>query len=718
MSEVSDSDKVYGGLGEFLRHENERIFDEWEQLARRKLVSAKSLSGEDLRNNLPDVLEAIADESQKAPGRDYKAEPPSRWSKNHSQQRWNIGFSLEEVTREYGLLRNTVLQILASDKIDYLFDELVFLNAAIDEAVIQAVNTYVSRSNQALEDERERLEVTLMGIDDGVVSTDAQGRITDLNPAAERMSGWPRDEAIGRPASEVLVTLDESTHQPVACLTDAVIKSKKLSKPSSNLLLKPRDGEFIASEQAAAPLKSSSGRFMGVVITIHDVSEVRTLTSRLGYLATHDVLTGLPNRALIADRLHQGLAHAYREGSQLAVIFLDLDLFKDINDSLGHGAGDELLTQVADRLSIHTRQTDTVGRMGGDEFVILLPEVQSTDFLSQFCATLVEAICAPYILETGTVEVSVSTGVSVFPDDAESPETLLQYADVAMYQAKADGRNNIQFFKPSMNKIALERRQMREELRQAITRDQLSLHYQPQISLSSGQLIGAEALLRWHHPRLGWVSPGKFIPIAEGDKETAIEIGNWVLEQACQQLHRWLDNGNAPLRISINISLVQLRDDRFLGHVDETLKNLLLPPDLIQLELTESLLVSDVQGAAHRIRALEKRGVRIAVDDFGTGYSSLSYLKDLPVDELKIDQSFTHNIGTDSNKAAIVQAIIRMGESLQLRTIAEGVESLEELNFLRLNGCEGAQGYYFSAAVDSQTFESQFLTSLPAQPQY
>lgn len=718
MKEVSDSGKAFCGLDEFLRQENERIFEEWEQIARRKLDSAQSLSSEDLRNNLPDVLNAIADESRKAPGRDYKAEPPSKWSKHHAQQRWSLGFSLEEVTREYGLLRNTVLQILVSVKVDYLFDELVFLNAAIDEAIIQAVNTYVASSSQALEDERERLEVTLMGIGDGVVSTDAQGRITDMNPAAERLTGWPRDAAIGRPAPEVLVTLDESTQQPMACLTEAVIQFGKTAKPSSDILLKSREGKLTASEQFAAPLRSSSGHFLGVVLTLRDVSEIRTLTSQLGYLATHDVLTGLPNRALIADRLNQGIAHAYREGSRLAIIFLDLDLFKDINDSLGHAAGDELLKQVADRLSVHTRLTDTVGRMGGDEFVILLPDVQSTDFLDEFCATLIEALCAPYILDAGTVEVSVSTGVSIFPDDGGSPETLLQYADVAMYQAKTLGRNNIQFFKPSMNKRALEHRQMREELRKAITRNQLSLHYQPQISLMSGQLMGAEALLRWHHPRLGGVAPGKFIPVAEGDKDTAIEIGNWVLKQACQQLRSWIDNGNAPLRISINISLVQLRDDRFLRHVDETLRNLQIPPDLIQLELTESILVSDVQGAANRIRALEKRGVRIAVDDFGTGYSSLSYLKDLPVDELKIDQSFTHDIGTDSNKAAIVQAIIRMGESLQLRIIAEGVESLEELNFLRANGCEGAQGHYYSAAIDSQTFESQFLTGFPAQSQY
>lgn len=715
MKEISDSVKAFYGLGDFLRHENERIFVEWEQIARREIESALSLSSEELRNNLPDVLEEIADEFRKASGNDDKAEAPSKRPKHHAQQRWSLGFSLEEVTREYGLLRNTVLQTFVLDKVDYLFDELVFLNRAIDEAIIQAVNTYVASSNQALENEKERLEVTLMGIGDGVISADGQGRITHMNHAAERMTGWHRDAAIGRLVRDVLVTFDESTMEPMACLTEAVIESKRTATPSSDIVLKSLEGKLIAAEQVAAPLRSPSGHFLGVVVTLRDVSEVRTLTSQLGYLATHDVLTGLPNRALIADRLDQGLAHAQREGSRLAVIFLDLDLFKDINDSLGHEAGDDLLKQVADRLSTHTRRTDTVGRMGGDEFVVLLSEVQSTDFLSEFCSTLVEALCASYVLDAGTVEVSTSVGVSIYPDDAESPEALLQYADVAMYQAKALGRNNIQFFEPNMNKSALERREMREELRKAIRRDQLLLHYQPQISLSSGELIGAEALLRWHHPELGWVSPGKFIPVAEGDKETAVEIGNWVLEQACQQLRIWLDNGNAPLRISINISLVQLRDDRFLRHVDQTLLDFQLPPDLIQVELTESILVSDVQGASNRIRALEKRGVRIAVDDFGTGYSSLSYLKDLPVDELKIDQSFTHDIGTDSNKAAIVKAIIRMGESLQLRIIAEGVESSEELDFLKANGCEGVQGHYYSAAIDSQTFESQFLAGNPDQ---
>ena len=713
MTRIVDSDKALFRLHEFLRHESARIFDEWEQTSREELHSAQSLSREELRNNLPDILEAIAAQNERATGTPRKATPPSKWPKRHAQQRWRLGFSLEEVAREYGLLRDIILQKFVPAEAAWVSDELAFLNAAIDEAIIQAVNNYVSTANQTLEDERERLEVTVMGIGDGVVSTDARGRITGLNPAAEKLTGWARSEAVGRPLSAVLATPSESTFQPTTCLSEAAIESEDVSRPLTEIVLQRRDGKLIPSELITAPLRSSTGDFLGVVVTLRDVSEVRALTSQLGHLATHDALTMLPNRTLVTDRLNQGLAHAHREGNQLALLFLDLDMFKDINDTLGHGAGDELLQQVADRLVQCTRRTDTVGRMGGDEFVILLTEFDSPDFLSEFSAKLIEELCAPYMLGADTVEVSASIGVSVFPEDAQQAETLMQYADVAMYQAKALGRNNIQFFEPHMNERAIERRKMQGDLRNAITLDQLSLHYQPQIALSSGELIGAEALLRWYHPELGCVSPAKFIPVAEGDKDTVIPIGNWVVEQVCQQLRLWLDQGHAPLRISINISLVQLRDDRFLDHVDQALKNYQLPPHLIQLELTESVLVSDVQGAANRIRALEQRGVRIAVDDFGTGYSSLSYLKDLPVDELKIDQSFTHDIGTDVNKAAIVQAIIRMGETLQLRIIAEGVESAEEVHFLKANGCEGAQGHYYSTAISPQTFQSRFLRGFP-----
>lgn len=707
------SDRASFQLHSFLRRERETILEEWARLGRQHLASVQKLSKDEVRNNIPHILDAIADQAEKTIGTEHIAKLPSIGPENHALQRWHLGFSLEEVTREYGLLRKVILQKLAADDVKLSSGHLVFINGALDEAIIEGVVTYVNSANKVLEDERERLQVTLVGIGDGVVSSDARGRVNYLNPAAEEMLGWQGSEAIGRPASEVLIAVDETTRQRLASLDQVAAKADDLSRHSSDILMQRRDGKLFPAEEIAAPLRSSGGDFLGVVTTFRDVSRVRTLTSQLSHLATHDPLTGLPNRTLLIDRLNQELAHARRDDGRLALLYLDLDLFKDVNDMFGHGAGDELLKQVAERLLECTRRSDTVCRLGGDEFVILLTEFNSIDCLSEFGLKITRRLSAPYTVRADTLEISTSVGVSVFPEDGDSADALIKHADIAMYQAKALGRNNVQFFKPNMNKRANELRKLQGDLRKAVLSNQLSLHYQPQIELSSGLIIGAEALLRWHHPQLGLISPKRFIPVAEGHKDTMIHIGNWVLEQACRQSRAWLDAGHAPCRVSVNVSIVQLRYDSILDHVDEILERFQLSPDQLQLELTESLLVSEVQGAADRIRALEKRGVRIAVDDFGTGYSSLSYLKDLPVDELKIDQSFVHGIGKSQDKAAIVQAVIRMGESLKLRVVAEGVEDRDAVEFLIANGCEGAQGHYYSRAIAADAFERQFLSGRP-----
>lgn len=372
--------------------------------------------------------------------------------------------------------------------------------------------------------------------------------------------------------------------------------------------------------------------------------------------------------------------------------------------------GDTLLKQVAKRLQECVRRSDTVCRVGGDEFVILSTEFGAIDYVTTLGEKITHHLKKPYDLGSDTAHLSISIGVSVFPEDGQDPETMIKHADVAMYRAKELGRNNVQFFAPEMNRKAGERRKLQGELRKALKAGQLSLRFQPQVDLVSGTLVGAEALLRWQHPRLGMVSPRRFIPIAEDSRDIMVAIGQWVLEQACQQARTWLDAGYPTMRISVNVSLLQLRNEHFVDQVANVLQRYQLPPDVLQLELTESVLMSDVVGATSRIRALEGMGVRIAVDDFGTGYSSLSYLKDLPVDELKIDQSFVHDIGVDENKAAIVQAVIRMGQSLKLRVIAEGVEDLEEVQFLTDNGCEGAQGYFYSKAILAGEFERRYLT--------
>ncbi|MEQ8184024.1 putative bifunctional diguanylate cyclase/phosphodiesterase [Marinobacter salarius] len=695
-------------LDKFLRQEHETILREWESLDRQTLASAREPSSEELRNNLPDILSDLADQYVRALDKTRHIDFPQQGPRKHAQHRWEAGFSLEEVVREYGLLRVTILQILSSRTGELPEGELVFLNEALDMAIVESVTTYVGKANSQLQSERESLQVTLTSIADGVVSTDTEGRITFLNPAAERISGWPKAEAIGRPVDEVLVTLDETTREIRSSTT---LRAIDLDEPqqSGNIFLRRYDGELLPIEKHSAPLRDSRGHFQGGVATFRDISEIRLLTAELSYLAFHDPLTGLPNRALLFERLTQELAYAERYNNTLALLYLDLDLFKQVNDELGHGVGDELLTQVAERLLDCVRRTDTVSRLGGDEFAVLLTGFELQTFPDELATKVTKRLSEPFVLTQETVNVSTSIGISVFPEDGQDAESLVKHAHTAMYQAKARGRGCIQFFAPEMNRRATERHELEKDLRTAIAQDQLSLYFQPQIAPGTGQIIGVEALLRWHHPQKGLIPPARFIPVAEDSGHLMVSIGNWVIEKACAKARAWLDAGHPAVRISVNVSIAQLRDEAFPDYVEERLQHYRLPAGLFQIELTESIIMSDIEGAAERVRKIKNMGIHIAIDDFGTGYSSLSYLKDLPIHELKIDQSFVHNILTDLNSAAIVQAIIRMAQSLKLRVIAEGVENQATMDFLAENECEGVQGYYFSEPITPAAFEAQFF---------
>lgn len=695
-------------LDKFLRQEHENILREWESLDRQTLSSAREPSSEELRNNLPEILIDLADQYESTSHKTRHIHFPQQGPRLHAQDRWEMGFSLEEVTREYGLLRVVILQILSSRAGELPEGELVFLNEALDKAIVESVTTYVEKANSQLQIERERLQVTLTSIADGVVSTDTEGRITFLNPAAERISGWPKDEAIGQPVGEVLVILDETSREERGSTTFTAID---LDDPhqSGSILLRRYDGELLPIEEHAAPLRDSRGQNQGAVVTFRDMSQIRLLTAELSYLAFHDPLTDLPNRALLFERLTQELAYAERYQISLALLYLDLDLFKKVNDLHGHGVGDELLRQVAERLLDCVRRTDTVSRLGGDEFAVLLTGFDQPTFPGELATKIIKRLSEPFVLNKETVNVSTSIGICLFPEDGEDAETLVKHADTAMYQAKAGGRGRSQFFAPEMNRRAIERHELEKDLRTAISQGQLSLYFQPQIALGSGKIIGAEALLRWHHPQKGLIPPGRFIPVAEASSELMVSIGNWVVEKACTQTRAWLDAGYPPVRISVNVSIAQLRDEEFPNYVGKLLQHYRLPSELFQMELTESIIMSDIEGATERVSAIKDMGIHIAIDDFGTGYSSLSYLKDLPIHELKIDQSFVHNIRSNVNSAAIVQATIRMAQSLKLRVIAEGVENQETLAFLVQNECECAQGYFFSEPITPAAFEMQFF---------
>jgi diguanylate cyclase (GGDEF)-like protein len=428
--------------------------------------------------------------------------------------------------------------------------------------------------------------------------------------------------------------------------------------------------------------------------------------------AEHDFLTGLPNRMLLNDRISQAIALAPRHMKHVAVLFLDLDGFKHINDSLGHPTGDRLLQSIAGRLVGCVRASDTVSRQGGDEFVVLLSEVAQSEDAAVTARRMLQAVAQPHSIDEHDLHVTTSIGVSVYPDDGLDAETLIKNADTAMYQAKENGRQGFQFFKPVMNARAVERQSIEESLRRASERQEFALHYQPKVNLMTGAITGAEALIRWRHPKRGLVSPADFIPVAE-QCGLIRPIGAWVLREACEQARDWLDAGLPATSIAVNVSAMEFRAENFLDGLFEILNETGLAPKSLELELTESVLMKHAASTASILQALRESGIRVAIDDFGTGYSSLSYLRKFPVDAVKIDQSFVRQISNAGDDTTIVKAVIGMARGLKLRVIAEGVETLEELAFLRAYRCDEAQGYYFSQPVPAQQFAMLLKNGMP-----
>jgi len=420
----------------------------------------------------------------------------------------------------------------------------------------------------------------------------------------------------------------------------------------------------------------------------------RELTSQIAHAASHDFLTGLPNRLLLNDRIEFAIALAARHGKAIAVLFLDLDGFKHVNDSLGHSTGDKLLQSIATRLAQSVRVADTVSRQGGDEFVVLLSEVERAEDAAVTAVRILQAVAEPHEIDGRDLQVTASVGVSVYPEDGKDAEALIKNADTAMYQAKDMGRQTYRFFKPLMNARAVERQSIEADLRRALQREELILHYQPKVRISTGKITGVEALVRWKHPTRGLVPPSRFIPVAE-DCGLILPIGNWVLGEACRQAREWAAAGLVAGTMAVNVSAMQFRKDDFVDSLVDILSESGLDPELLQLELTESVLMTRAELSTTILQGLRKRGVQIVIDDFGTGYSSLSYLQRFPVDCLKIDQSFVRQIGNDGD-APLVTAIIDMAHTLKLRVVAEGVETDEELAFLRAHDCDEGQGFYFN----------------------
>ena len=560
--------------------------------------------------------------------------------------------------------------------------------------------------------ETERAQVTLNSIGDGVISTDIAGNITFLNPAACMMTGWSLQEAAGRPMAEVFrirdTTSGRATPDP---MLRAVEQDRTVHLPGNCLLVR-RDGVEIPIDDAVSPIHNRQGRATGAVMVFRDVSMARAMSLEMSHSAEHDFLTGLPNRMLLNDRIHQAISLVPRHQKQVVVLFLDLDGFKHINDSLGHPIGDKLLQSVSRRLVHCVRNSDTVSRQGGDEFVVLLSEADQWEDAALIARRMLRAVAEPHSVDQHELHVTTSIGVSIYPDDGLDAETLIKNADTAMYQAKENGRQGYQFFKPAMNVRAVERQSIEESLRRALERQEFVLHYQPKINVMTGEIVGAEALIRWPHPTRGFISPSRFIPIAE-DSGLIRPIGNWVLRGACNQARAWADAGLPVGTMAVNVSAIELRDENFLEGFYRILSETRMDPRCLELELTESVLMKHAESAASILQTLREQGVQVAIDDFGTGYSSLSYLRKFPIDALKIDQSFVSQVTSTADDRSIVTAVISMARSLNLRVVAEGVETLDQLEFLRAHDCQEAQGFYFSSPVAPQEFEKMLTRGGP-----
>jgi diguanylate cyclase (GGDEF)-like protein/PAS domain S-box-containing protein len=565
---------------------------------------------------------------------------------------------------------------------------------------------------EALFAEKERAQTTLDSIGDAVICTDQADTITFLNVVAEKLTGWPSQEASGRLLNEVFQRQEGGSRAPPSMPPPAATERRPSSPPpSSSATLVRRDGFEIPIEASLAPIHDREGQAAGAVIVFRDVSAARAMSLQMTHAAEHDFLTSLPNRMLLNDRIRQAIESAKRHTKRVAVLFLDLDGFKHINDSLGHSIGDKLLQSIGRRLVACGRGTDTVSRQGGDEFVVLLSELQRSEDAAIAASRIMAAVAEVHAIDEHDLHVTTSIGMSVYPDDGEDAETLIRNADTAMYQAKENGRQSYQYFKPAMNVRAVERQSIEEALRRALERNELSLHYQPKVDFRTGAIAGAEALLRWTHPTRGPVSPARFIPVAE-ECGLILPIGRWVLRQACEQARAWAKGGLPLATMAVNVSAKEFRGEGFLKQLLETLAQTGMDPSLLELELTESVLMKHAESAASILKTLRGSGVQVAVDDFGTGYSSLSYLRKFPIDALKIDQSFVGRIGTTADDASIVSAVISMARSLKLRVVAEGVETLEQSTFLQAHACDEAQGYYFSRPVPAERFGQLLRTGI------
>lgn len=539
---------------------------------------------------------------------------------------------------------------------------------------------------------------------DLVLIADVNGIIEYVNPAFEATTGFQRDEVTGKtPRLLRSGKHDDAFYQR---LWETILRGDVFRDVLINMR---KDGSIYYEEKNITPIRDAEGHITHFVSTGKDISERMRTQERLHYMAHHDALTKLPNRTLFMDRLRQAMARASWHKRLIAVMFLDLDRFKNINDSLGHLVGDQLLIQLTQRLSSGVRAGDTIARFGGDEFAIMLDDIASEQDISSLAKKILDTMISSFVIQDHEFFITASIGVSIFPNDGDDPETLLRNADVAMYRAKDMGRNNYQFYSNEMSARAFERLTLENSLRHALKRNEFSLFYQPQVEIKTRRIVGVEALLRWQHPDLGTVLPSDFIPLLE-ETGLIVQVGDWVLQNALEQTARWHKAGYDDLKISINLSGRQFNNPEFVRTLESTIRDTSLSPRTIELELTESMLMRNASKTISALNTLHQLGISIAVDDFGTGYSSLNYLRRFPISTLKIDRSFIRDVITDPDDRAITTAIIVMAQSLNLVVIAEGVETEDQMIFLESLDCNQVQGNIFSAAVSHMAITRMLST--------
>jgi len=632
-----------------------------------------------------------------------------RWFGDHQSKRVDDAFDNKLVDEFFTPIKdifkdNQLRQYTAS------FDNLIYyriiatpVNVSGSDAKVLMIVQDISEEKRA-EHQLNQAAAVFKSTAEGVIITDSRFQIVATNDAFTSITGYEESEAIG-----VRPKLVPSTQVLFGKLREIIGQLKSSHQWQGEVWSQRKNDETFPSWVTISKVANNDdGGIANYVLVFTDISTIKKSQDQLAFLAHHDPLTKLPNRLLLLDRMQQSITRAKRHDSSVAILYIDLDRFKNINESLGHVEGDHLLKLVAERLAKLIRKEDTLARLGGDEFIILVEDVMSLDTVSNFTQKILSTFSSPYILGENEFYISASMGITVYPDDGDTPEMLIKNADTAMYRAKEQGKDTYQFYTADMNARTLELLRLENDLRKAVDKQQFELFYQPQFDINSREIIGMEALIRWFHPDKGMVSPVDFIPISE-ETGSIIPIGKWVIRTACFQLKNWEEQYGKNLTVAVNLSPRQFGHHHLIPCIDEALRESGLPAHCLEVEITEGVLVEDVQAAIAILEKVNSMGIKTSIDDFGTGYSSLAYLKRFPINKLKIDQSFVKDIQVDSNDEAIVTSIIRLGQSMGMQVIAEGVETESQLQFLVEQGCDEIQGYLLGRPVNAVNFEAQFL---------